>query len=362
MIQVPSAWTLKIFLTVFCALGMAGIETASAKPTEVSFKDTPLDLNGVNRIVVNGFKGSLRLLSSAGAGAPRWGVLKAHKTLAEKAPVGMNEKFEALSLNIRRDGEALIIETVGPQVKTGIESYWASGAPEMALELELPANAGIAIEASFHDSLIQAQGYRAPIAVHIVDGAVRLSGTEGNLKVSIQKGDVKVENHRGRMSVDTYGAKVSAQNVDGDIELMNFNGDTNLAQVKGELDLKSVSGVIAVHKSSGSLDFSLTRASLTVADFEGAVRGSADDGSVSLQVIGETDVGIQSHQGAVTVKLPPASGATLKLRSDEGAIVAPESISITKNGEERSAQGRLNGSGPKGSVVISSKSGAIRVR
>jgi DUF4097 and DUF4098 domain-containing protein YvlB len=191
---------------------------------------------------------------------------------------------------------------------------------------------------------------------------VKLSGVEGAAKLEVQKGDVRIENHRGRVSLDTYGAKVNLQNIEGDVALMNFSGDSLLTQARGNLDLRAVSGSTTLSKSSGALDFSTVRAPLTVNDFEGGVHGTTEDGAVSLQLLGDVEVGVQSNQGAVTVKLPPAAGVSLKLKTEEGVISAPEAIQIAKQGDERSANGRLNGSGPKGSVVISSKSGTIRVR
>jgi DUF4097 and DUF4098 domain-containing protein YvlB len=153
---------------------------------------------------------------------------------------------------------------------------------------------------------------------------------------------------------------VTVSDVEGGLNLANFGGDSNLTSIRGHIDLKNHAGTMSVSKSSGSLDFLAGRAGLTIQGFEGPIRGQTDLGAVTVGVEGDTEVSIESNQGNVSVKLPNDSGAAIRMQSDEGSVSPPEGI--RPSGSGKSASGRMNGSGPKGTVVLRSKSGAVRIR
>jgi DUF4097 and DUF4098 domain-containing protein YvlB len=115
-----------------------------------------------------------------------------------------------------------------------------------------------------------------------------------------------------------------------------------------------------ISKSSGAIDFITGRGNLNLAGFEGPIRGQADQGLVSATIEGDAEVHIESNQGAVSVKLPSDSGASVKLQSEEGPLSAPDSLHAQAHA--KSLNGRLSGDGPKGSVAIKTKTAPVKVR
>lgn len=329
--------------------------TSSAK--ELRYKELPLDLRAGDRLVVQGLRAQVRLAPAApGKGA----VLKARKFVGDKSTAETLARFEALSFNIRRDGSTVRIDTTGPDSKSTLAEWLKGPSPELVLEFEMPP---VPVDVSVRDGSVTAQGWTQPLAVSLVDGQLKATQTEGALKLQMQRGEARIQGHRGPLEIDSYGAKVFLSKVEGDVKLTNFGGDSSLAELKGNIDVRTQSGGTTVNQSSGSLDFALGRGPLNVTAFEGPLRGETETAAVSAAIEGEAEVSIQSNQGSVSVKLPAGSGAAVRLQSDEGSVSTPDAIKpSTTSAGLKVASGRLAGSGPRGSVNVKSKTGAVRLR
>jgi DUF4097 and DUF4098 domain-containing protein YvlB len=193
-----------------------------------------------------------------------------------------------------------------------------------------------------------------------VSGSVRTQNTEGSLQVQIQHGEVKIDAHRGPLEVDSYGAKLSLQDVEGDLDLTNFAGETAIKGFSGAMDVRSQSGSVNIVKSSGSIDFLNGHGGFVLNGFEGPVRGQTDQGMVTANIEGEAEIHIDSNQGAVNVKLPNNSGASIRLQTEDGSLFAP--VMLNSVSHAKSVAGHLAGEGPKGAVAIKSKSGIVRLK
>jgi hypothetical protein len=323
---------------------------------EQRLKDATVELTPSTKILVSALRAVVRL-SPGAPGKPA--QIRIKKTLADKASAQAVEKFDALGCEVRREGDFVIVEGKGPALSADLSSWWSSGAPELTIEIEAPQGAA---EVSLRGGQVQAQNWKGNLVIGVVDGQVRLTGVEGAARVQAEKGEIRIDNHRGRLDLDTYGAKLAVSGAEGNVGLSSFSGEGQLSQIKGEIQVQMAAGSLTIAKSAGTLDFETVRGSLTAQDFDGAIRGQTDDGSVTAQLVGEADLNVRSKNGAVSVRLPTSSGAALRLRSEEGLVVAPESIPVAKTGDARSAQGRLGGGGPKGLVAINSQAGTIRVR
>ena len=342
-----------VALPVFVAACSTPFFAAEAK--ELKYKEMPFEIREGERLVVNALKGQVKIIPNAGG---RGAILRARKSISDRVSSEEMGRFEALSFSVRREGGAVVVEPKGPDSKTAWASWIKSAnAPEMSIELEAPQ---VPLEIFVREGQIAVQNWRQPVAASLVSGTIRSSGGDSSLKAQIQRGEVRLERHKGGASIDSYGAKVVASDVEGGMSLTNFGGETTLSSVHGHLDLKNHAGSMSIAKSSGSLDFLAGRAGLNIQGFEGPIRGQTDLGAVSVAVEGETEVSIESNQGNVSVKLPANSGASVRMQSDEGSVAPPEGI--RPSGSGKSATGKLLGTGPKGSVVVRSKSGALRVR
>ena len=329
---------------------------AYAAPKEVRYKEIPLEIKSGDRILISGIRGTIRLNGESQGPA----VLRASKTLADKAGTEAAERFEALSFSMKRDGSTITIEAKGPDTKIGWGAWLKSNTnPELVLELKTPA---VPIEVSLHEGLIAVQNWNESIAASVVSGTIKTVKTEGNLRAQAQRGEVRIESHKGPAEVDSFGAKLTVQEMEGALDLTNFGGETSLARVQGRVQMLSHAGASSISKSSGSLEFANGRGALNLSEFDGPVRGRTELGSVVVGVEGEAEVDVDSDKGNVAVRLPANSGASLRLHTEDGGIVAPEDIRMTTSSTHRAAVGRLPGDGPKGIVAVRSKTGAIRVR
>lgn len=334
---------------------------------EVRFKEFPLELSATDatkpsRLYVIGMRGSVRLVSAAPGKAP---VVRARKVQPDGARDQSAEVFDSFSYAVRKDGSVLVIE---PKVGS-TQSDWlagvAPGQPELHLEIEAPS---VPTEIHLHTGSIQTVGWKAPITASLQDGSVKMSDGEGLLALSVFKGEIRVEKWKGRVQVESHAAKVFTQTIDGDVLVNNFSGESTLTAIKGHSTLKAKTGSSTVTKLEGGLEFLNGRGGLAATQIQGVVRGQTDDGAVSLalgtegkEAQGESDVVVESQDGSVSIKPPVGSGALLRLSTDEGTLLAPESIAIPRGSGPKSVSARLAGT-TRGTIVVRSKRGVIRIR
>jgi DUF4097 and DUF4098 domain-containing protein YvlB len=331
---------------------------AFAAAKELRYKEMPLDLREGDRFVINGIRSQVRLkqMETSATGA----TLRASKILADKASAEANEQFEALTFSVKREGSTVLIEQKGPSSKPAWEA-WLKGSMHPELILEIAANA-VPAEIHVQEGTVDVTNWNQSLAVSIVTGKLKTRETAGLLRLQLQKGSAEISKHKGNAEIDSFNAQLTVQNLEGSLDLTNFAGESNLSNVQGRVEMLAHAGATNISKSSGSFEFTNGRGALSLSSFDGQVRGKTDQGAVAVTVQGEAEVDVDSQQGNVSVRLPASSGAAVHLRTEEGGIVAPEDIRTNITSTHRAAVGQLDGDGPKGVVVVRSKSGAIRVR
>lgn len=349
------------FVCAFAAFLMLPVfvisSPAHSAPKEVRYREAALNFQPGDRLVINGLRASVRILA-----APQGqlkGSLRVRKVLPDPSTPAARAHFDALSISLRRVPGAVLLEAKGPSGRSDLMNWLSSSGPQMMIQIEAPP---VPVELSLHGGDVQVENWRAPLALQMVDGTVRTSGTSGVLKVLVQKGEIKIESHRGRAEVEGYLTRIAVQKVEGDLHLQNFRGESIVRDTKGGIEIQSSMGGTSVVKSSGSLQFDLSRGGLAVQDFEGSVRGWTDTGAVHATVSGEADVNIESSAGSVTVRVSSNSGAYARLRTETGALLVPSTLQISKGNSVQLAAGRLSGTDRRGSILVRSKSGTIRVK
>ena len=408
-----STYTISLFLA-FGAIGiLSNANSARASRTgettsvasanaskDYKFRDVKIDLQDGDRIVITGIRGVVRLEQTGGvsfgaradeadhgvagqdpslqaqipqvsataianakdSAGPISVTIKAHKLLNEKGLAQWATKFESLSLQTRRDGHVVYIETKGTQAAADWLEWTSANSPEINIEVSMNSARSLPVEVSLHDGTVDVRGWQAAVSASIVQGSIRTNNTLGDLQVQVQHGDVRIDRHHGTVDVDSFQGKLMANQVEGDIHLDNFSGDSSLKNVAGNVFVRTHSGPTNVANSSGAIDFELGRGALNVAKFEGPVRGQTDRAAVMAKLEGESDVNIESAQGPVAVRLPASSGAAIRLQTETGTLNAPEEIRPSQTASSKFASGRMKGAGPRGSVTIKSKAASIRVR
>lgn len=326
---------------------------ATGEAREVKYRDYALDIRGGDRLVVNGVNGAVRLIPAKASSAG--GVLRARKTLPDKAPARALESFDQWTYTVRRDENTLRIDVKGPDAKGDWEAQIKVGFPELVFEIEAPP---VPVEISLREGRVEAQNWKAALAVHVVEGQVRLAKNEGPLRARVQRGELRIDGHKGRVEVDGFNPKMQLANVEGDLDLDNFAGDSVLQGLKGSFRLKAFSGQTVAKKIDGGCDFELGRGSLSLQGLDGGLRGQLANGSVAAKILGDPEVNIESQEGAVRLNLPGGSGALVRLQTEGGSLSAPPSLGSSKSSTQRFVTGRLSGSG-KGSVFVKTKTGNV---
>jgi hypothetical protein len=359
--------TSRVSALLLATAALLHLATPAFAAREVKFKEFPIELSATDttkpsRLYVMGMRGSVRLISAVSGKAP---VVRARKVQPDGARNESADTFESFSYAVRKEGSVLVIE---PKVGS-TQSDWLTGIepgqPELHLEIEAPS---VPTEIHLHTGSVQSIGWKAPITASVQDGSIKMSEGEGLLALSVFKGEVRVEKWKGRVQVESHAAKVITQTIDGDVLVNNFSGESALTAIKGHSTLKAKTGGSVVTKLEGGLEFLNGRGGLAATQVQGVVRGQTDDGAVSLalgtegkEAQGESDVVVESQDGSVSIKPPVGSGALLRLSTDEGTLLAPESIAIPRGSGPKSVSARLAGT-TRGTIVVRSKRGVIRIR
>jgi len=349
--------------------------TLAALPTEareVKFRETPLELREGDRLVITAVHAHVRLIPSAtptrraaqgadeASGSPSGqGVLRVRKTASGEARSRSSDGFDAWSFAVQREGTVVRIEAKGPDSKLDWENQMKTGLPEFHFEIEA---ASVPVEVQLREGSIVSQSWRSSAALWLGQGTVRLSQNEGPFRVHVNRGELRVDGHKGRLAIDGFAPKVFVSQLDGDLKLENFSGENSVQNLKGDLAVRSFSGQIAVNSADGNCDFEIGRGSLNLQGLSGGLNGQVDNGSVVAKFTGDANVSIESQEGAVSLNLPANSGSSVRLQSESGSIVAPDSLGSTRSGNFRTVSGRLPGAQSKGSVFVKSKSGSIRLQ
>ncbi|CAN5520283.1 hypothetical protein BH10BDE1_BH10BDE1_14480 [soil metagenome] len=342
----------RAFAPVLVAI-LFSVNAQAAK--EVKFKEFPFEIARGEHLIVQGVRGTVRLMPLAPGKSP---VVRARKLLVDGTKPGASEHFDALSFSVRREGGLVMIEPKGPSSRQDWIDWSRPGQPELSFEIEAPSTSA---EVHLHSGTVLANGWKDALAVSLQDGKLAVSDGAGNVNATILRGDIKIEKQKGVVRVESHAAKVTVTANDGDVQVHNFGGETLITNVKGDVAVRSKTGTITLAKINGGVDFDNGRGKLEATAIDGSVRGVNDEGIVSFQLVGEADLSIETQDGPVAVKPPSATGVLLKLSSEDGVIAAPESIQVPRNSGPKSVVARLDGA-PKGVIVLRSKRGTIRVR
>jgi hypothetical protein len=322
---------------------------------EVRFREFPFEISRGEHLIVQGVRGSVRLIPLAPGKSP---VVRARKVILDATKPGASEHFDALSFSVRREGGLVMIEPKGPTSRQEWIDWSRPGQPELNFEIEAPSTEA---EVHMHSGSVLATGWKDGLAISLQEGKIAVVDGSGNLNATILRGDLKVDKQKGAVHIESHAAKVSIANNEGDVQVHNFGGETVLVSVKGDVSVRSKTGTISLAKIDGGLDFDNGRGKLEATAVDGAVRGVNDEGIVSISLVGEADLSIETQDGPVAVKPPSAAGVLLKLSSEDGVIVAPDSVKVPRNSGPKSVVARLDGT-PKGVIVLRSKRGTLRVR
>lgn len=174
-----------------------------------------------------------------------------------------------------------------------------------------------------------------PTALDLVaqtsDGALKLSGVQGNLELHTSDGDVDVADVGGAVHLTASDGSIKIQNVTGTLESRSSDGH---ASVEGRFT------ALQVHTSDGNLDVTLA------------------DGSHL-----NTASRIESSDGRVMVRLPRTMAVDLDVHTSDGQIDCELPLTMdgfnTEHNSGHNLRGHVNGGGTP--LTIHTSDGNVKI-
>jgi hypothetical protein len=184
----------------------------------------------------------------------------------------------------------------------------------------------------------------------------------GKLTLRCRQGDIDAEALSGELDLSTESGHVRLRDVSGPLRAASHNGNVDLSQARGDLRLSLPSGDCHVHQVEGELQVRIGSGNLLV---EAASLASLDailthgSARVTLAPPPESDITIRAKHGDVHLSLPPATCASVKLKSAAGSIQADVPWS-ERSGEGREIHGVIGGRAAA-RVAVAADQGNVRL-
>jgi hypothetical protein len=272
--------------------------TAIARAVAAIAADTPVPVTKGQRLEVDVFAGSVTV---------RTWSRDAVKVEGEPGP------RDQVEVNVH--GSTVEVGTSGKRGPAG------------AVDLILTVPAGMPIDVSGVELDVNVQNCRCAVHVESVGGDVKVTGTQGTVSLSSVEGDVSLTGATGDVRASSVNADVSLGDVTGDVSAETVNGDVKLTRIRG-----------------GNVEASTVNGDMW---YDGEIR---PNGSYALT----------SHQGDVSMVVPPSVGATVRVNTFNGSFESDFPVTLQgQAGRSKRLTFTLGGGGA--AITLESFSGEIRL-
>jgi hypothetical protein len=174
----------------------------------------------------------------------------------------------------------------GSPGRVEIDATSRDGAGCVALDLEMPARAGLEVEGQAVDLTVD--GLEGSIRVGTLSGFVVLHGAPSSVDVQSVSGAVTLDGASGRVNVSSVSGALAVSGVQGEVSAETVSGDIGL---RSDTALPSV----AIDSVSGNVDL-----------------------AIRLLPAGQLEA--NSHSGAIAVHLPADTDAAFELSTFSGTV------------------------------------------
>ncbi len=250
----PNTSTLLVFIAVVMAMSLLAASACAldAGPTET--RDDTFTVNGTVTLVVNTENGGIEV--NAGADDE----VRVQATLR-----GVN----LIDYQVNQDGNTIRVDAE----ITG----WPAGNVGIDLTITAPVNTDVELDTS--------------------NGAISVTGIEGNGRLGTSNGMIALENVKGDFDGTTSNGRVIVENMEGAGVFRTSNGQLDLEGVTGEFDTGTSNGLISF---SGNLTAG------------GNNRLVTSNGDVVVELLGTPSVSLDAStsNGRVTCELPITATVT----------------------------------------------------
>lgn len=144
---------------------------------------------------------------------------------------------------------------------------------------------------------------RARLWIKMIDGTLKVSGTREELEAYTVRGSMIVRDVAGNTSLESIDAPVAVTGASGNLRVRGSRGIVSLTDVQATMSVSTVSGDVTVVRSSAEGRVETIGGRI-------AVDGVAAGGTLELQ----------SHNGALDIRVPGARIPLLELSSRSGIV------------------------------------------
>ena len=239
-----------------------------------------VDAKGVEKVIVRTGAGDMKVQ----------GLGKASRIEARGvACASKQELLDATTINVRREGNVVYVETDMPQNQEG----WSMGNNEAYIDI------GIALPASIPVEAVDSSG-----DAHFEDlKALTLQDSSGDLDIRRIAALAEVNDSSGDLRINAAGS-VRVSDSSGDIELADVRGDVEVVQdSSGDMRVGKVEGSVRVRQdSSGNIRVEDVKGSVDVdSDSSGDIYAARVKGNFTVSQDSSGSIDQESIGGTVTV-------------------------------------------------------------
>jgi len=195
----------------------------------------------------------------------------------------------------------------------------------------------------------------------IGEGGVKITDSQSGdiveLSVSLPRIDFHMGLHRRPVNVEVFLprlAKLNLETGDGKIDVTGNEGEMVLKAGDGDINVQAISGRLAAMTGDGSVRGDGRFDHLNIRTGDGRVELEAQPGSTV-----SSPWWVHTGDGSLTLRLPSALDADVKVRTRDGHIDLQIPVAISGRPGNKQVEGRINKGG--GLISVESGDGSIRL-
>lgn len=262
--------------------------------------------------------------------------------------------------------------------------------------ITVDANSGGAGDHPVTSDLDIAVPRKAAVVVSTRHGDISIMGRDGNADVTSQDGDVAISDLNGSLALNLSDSSARVSQVSSDITVQGSAKDISLEDVKGAVRLNGdFRENVRLSRISKPVTFQSSRTEMTLAKLEGDL--SLDSGDLNATSVGGPlhlrtsakdivlngvtgDLRLSNENGTVEIHFNKVGNTEVSNRNSDVRIFVPEksgfqfegqtrdgeiqsdfnSVNVSNNDDHSSANGSVNGGGPR--IVVNNEHGGIEIR
>ena len=145
------------------------------------------------------------------------------------------------------------------------------------------------------------------------------------------------------------------------LDVTNSNGALAVTGTQGNAQLETSNGALTVHGVAGDMTLKTSNGHISVAGSEGTVKAETSNGGIDAELTRYSghELSFETSNGAVSIRLPRDARFTVDAETSNGGVQSDFPVDGGKPGRH-SLKGAVNGGGP--ALYIRTSNGGVHIR